>query len=69
MNPFYDFGQGVLGHTVVPVQTSASVSELGASWKINETDLSYIQRKIFGLSHRRQGIRLMYKFIGNVLKL
>ena len=49
--------------------TRTPSSKFGASWKINWTDLLYIQRKAFGLSCRRHGIKLVLKFSGNILTL
>uniref|UniRef100_A0A671KRD1 Multiple C2 and transmembrane domain-containing protein 2-like n=1 Tax=Sinocyclocheilus anshuiensis TaxID=1608454 RepID=A0A671KRD1_9TELE len=51
------------------VWTSTPSSKFGASWKINWTDLLYIQRKAFGLSCRRHGITLVLRFSGNILTL
>ncbi len=47
------------------VRTSTPWSKFGVSWKINWTDLSYIQREDFGLSCRRHEITLVLKFSGN----
>ncbi len=49
--------------------SSTPSSKFGASWKINWSDLLYIQRKAFGLSCRRHGITLVLKFLGNILTL
>ncbi len=51
------------------VRPQTPSSKLSASWKINWTDLLYIQRKAFGLSCRRHGIILVLKLSGNILTL
>ncbi len=51
------------------VGTLKMMDLFGASWKINWTDLLYIQRKAFGLSCRRYGITLVLNISENILTL